>query len=135
MRLIAIAMSLLRCRTERHSIGISGQPPANALLSGHPSGTLLSDPLDNRHWTAKGKQPLACPLHHITVDKAFCALRFSTSSLRCSRRSAMKKVQDVMTKGAECVSPSTTLQHAARKMRNMDVGPLPVCDNDRLVGM
>ena len=47
----------------------------------------------------------------------------------------MKKVQDVMTKGAECVSPSTTLQHAARKMRNMDVGPLPVCDNDRLVGM
>ena len=47
----------------------------------------------------------------------------------------MKKVQDVMTKGAECVSPSTTLQDAARKMRNMDVGPLPVCDNDRLVGM
>jgi CBS domain-containing protein len=40
-----------------------------------------------------------------------------------------------MTKGAECVSPSTTLQDAARKMRNLDVGPLPVCDNDRLVGV
>jgi CBS domain-containing protein len=47
----------------------------------------------------------------------------------------MKKVQEVMTKGAECVSPSTTLQDAARKMRNLDVGPLPVCDNDRVVGM
>src|SRR5207302_11465586 len=71
--------------------------------------------------------------HH--KGKGVLSLRFSTSSLGCSRRSAMKKVQDVMTKGAECVSPSTTLQDAARKMRNMDVGPLPVCDNDRLVGM
>ena len=41
-----------------------------------------------------------------------------------------------MTKGAECVRPDDTLQQAARKMRDLDVGPLPVCgDNDRLVGM
>jgi CBS domain-containing protein len=45
------------------------------------------------------------------------------------------KVRDVMTKGAECATPSMTLQDAARKMKNLDVGPLPVCDNDRLVGM
>ena len=45
------------------------------------------------------------------------------------------KIKEVMTKGAECVSPSSTLQDAARKMKNLDVGPLPVCDNDRLVGM
>ena len=44
-------------------------------------------------------------------------------------------VKDVMTKGAECVRPDETLQEAARKMKSLDVGPLPVCDNDRLVGM
>src|SRR5262249_38468201 len=37
--------------------------------------------------------------------------------------------------GAECVNPTTSLQQAARKMKNLDVGPLPVCENDRLVGM
>src|SRR5262245_56651923 len=51
-----------------------------------------------------------------------------------SRRLAMK-VRDVMTKGAECVTPSTTLQDGARKMKHLDVGSLPVCENDRLVGM
>ena len=46
------------------------------------------------------------------------------------------KVKDVLTRGAECVGPDATLQEAARKMRDLDVGPLPVCgDNDRLVGM
>ncbi len=45
-------------------------------------------------------------------------------------------VTNVMTRGAECVRPTTSLQEAARKMKDMDVGPLPVCgDNDRLVGM
>jgi len=45
------------------------------------------------------------------------------------------QVKDVMTRGAECVGPETTLQEAARKMKGLDVGPLPVCDNDHLVGM
>jgi len=40
-----------------------------------------------------------------------------------------------MTAGVECVGPDATLQEAARKMRELDVGPLPVCDNDRLAGM
>jgi len=46
------------------------------------------------------------------------------------------KVRDVMTARPECVSPEDTLQQAARKMKDLDVGPLPVCgENDRLVGM
>ncbi len=45
------------------------------------------------------------------------------------------KVRDVMTRGAECVGPDDNLQQAARKMKDLDVGPLPVCDNDRLAGM
>ncbi len=45
------------------------------------------------------------------------------------------QVRDVMTKGVECVTPSTSLQEAASKMRALDVGPLPVCEGDQLVGM
>jgi CBS domain-containing protein len=45
------------------------------------------------------------------------------------------RVKDVMTPHAECVGPDDTLQEAARKMRDLDVGPLPVCDHDRVVGI
>jgi len=46
------------------------------------------------------------------------------------------KLKDIMTRGVECVRPTDSLQEAARKMRDLDVGPLPVCgDNDKIVGM
>ena len=46
------------------------------------------------------------------------------------------RVSDVMTRNVECVRPDDSLQAAARKMRDLDVGPLPVCgDNDKLAGM
>ena len=45
------------------------------------------------------------------------------------------RVSEVMTQGVECIGPDATLQEAAAKMKSLDVGPLPVCDNDRLVGM
>src|SRR5262245_63154601 len=45
------------------------------------------------------------------------------------------RVSEVMTQGVECTYPEATLQEAAAKMKSLDVGPLPVCDNDRLVGM
>lgn len=44
------------------------------------------------------------------------------------------KVKDVMTAKAECISPDASLQEAARMMRKLDIGPLPVCDDDRLAG-
>jgi CBS domain-containing protein len=45
-------------------------------------------------------------------------------------------VKDVMTRHVECVSPEDTLQTAARKMRDLDVGPMPVCGPDgKLAGM
>ena len=46
------------------------------------------------------------------------------------------KVSEVMTRNVECVCPGDSLLTASRKMRKLDVGPLPVCgDNDKLVGM
>jgi len=46
------------------------------------------------------------------------------------------KLKDIMTAQVECVRPGDTLQAAARKMKSLDVGPMPVCgDNDKIVGM
>src|SRR5438309_138001 len=45
------------------------------------------------------------------------------------------QVKDVMTKGAEVVRPDATLQEAANKMKSLDIGPLPVCDGDKIIGM
>ena len=44
--------------------------------------------------------------------------------------------RDIMTPNAECVQESQTLVDAARRMRDLDVGALPICgDDDRLKGM
>jgi CBS domain-containing protein len=45
------------------------------------------------------------------------------------------QVRDVMTRGAECARPEDTLQHAAERMKALEIGVLPVCENDRIVGM
>ncbi len=47
----------------------------------------------------------------------------------------MKTIKDVMTRGVEVISPETTLTQAAEKMRHFNIGPVPVCDGDRLVGV
>ena len=44
-------------------------------------------------------------------------------------------IYEVMTPRAECINPDASLQEAAERMRRLDVGSLPVCDKDRLVGM
>jgi CBS domain-containing protein len=45
-------------------------------------------------------------------------------------------VRDVMTRNVECIRPANSIIDAARQMKKLDVGVLPVCgDNDRLVGM
>jgi CBS domain-containing protein len=46
------------------------------------------------------------------------------------------QVKDVMTHGVECVGPNDTIASAAQKMKDLDVGALPVCgDGMCLVGM
>jgi len=45
------------------------------------------------------------------------------------------QVKDIMTRGVEVVSPGDTLEQAARKMEELDVGPMPVCEGGRVVGM
>ena len=44
-------------------------------------------------------------------------------------------VKEIMTHNVEVLSPGDTLEHAARRMEELNVGPLPVCEGNRLVGM
>jgi CBS domain-containing protein len=44
------------------------------------------------------------------------------------------QVREIMTTNVECISPSTTIEDAAKRMKSMDVGFLPICDKDRLIG-
>jgi len=46
-----------------------------------------------------------------------------------------RKVQDFMTREIETVSPDDTIKRAAIRMEALDVGPMPVCEGERLVGM
>ena len=45
------------------------------------------------------------------------------------------KISDVMTTEVHVIEPGATLRDAARKMRDLDVGSLPVHRDDKLVGM
>lgn len=45
------------------------------------------------------------------------------------------KVRDVMTLQVEVIRPDATLKEAAEKMSWLEVGPLPVCESERLVGI
>lgn len=47
----------------------------------------------------------------------------------------MQNVSDVMTRGARTMTPSDTVVMAAQAMRELNVGAIPVCDGERLVGM
>ena len=45
------------------------------------------------------------------------------------------KVKDMMHKGAEFVAPNATLQQVALKMRDYDVGAIPVCEAGKPIGI
>lgn len=47
----------------------------------------------------------------------------------------MASVADVMTRGVRSMTPSDTVVKAAQAMDELNVGAIPVCDGDRLVGM
>lgn len=47
----------------------------------------------------------------------------------------MQKVKDVMTTDVECCSLLDNIYEVAVKMRDLDVGAIPIVDNERLVGM
>ncbi len=47
----------------------------------------------------------------------------------------MTTIQQIMTRGVEVIQRDATIQHAAERMRALDVGSLPVADGKALAGM
>jgi CBS domain-containing protein len=46
-----------------------------------------------------------------------------------------KMIREVMTRDVEVINPNDTLRDAAEKMRSLNVGAIPVCDGQRVLGM
>jgi CBS domain-containing protein len=47
----------------------------------------------------------------------------------------MQTIRDVMTADVQTISPQDTIQRAAQLMDELNVGAIPVCDANKLVGM
>lgn len=45
------------------------------------------------------------------------------------------RVSEIMTKDVQCMESSATVREIASKMKELDTGAIPICQNDRLVGM
>ena len=46
-----------------------------------------------------------------------------------------RKIRDVMTANPRTIEPSTTVQEAAKLMRDEDVGPIPIVENGSVSGI
>jgi CBS domain-containing protein len=44
-------------------------------------------------------------------------------------------IAEVMTNDAECCTPESTCKEVAIKMKDLDVGVIPICENEKLVGI
>lgn len=58
----------------------------------------------------------------------------ASGRVRCYVYASMK-IQEIMSTDVGCIGPDNTLVEAAGLMRELDVGAIPVCDDDRLAGM
>jgi len=45
------------------------------------------------------------------------------------------QLREIITTGLEVIRPETSVSEAVQKMRSLDLGALPVCEGQRLVGM
>jgi CBS domain-containing protein len=47
----------------------------------------------------------------------------------------MLQIKEIMTPKVELINPDTSVKDAADKMKNLNIGVLPIGENDRLVGI
>jgi CBS domain-containing protein len=70
------------------------------------------------------------------VSTVFAGVCFSGSQFFSNQKeTAMQTISEVMTRNVQSISPRETLRRAAQMMDELNVGALPVCDGDKLVGM
>lgn len=47
----------------------------------------------------------------------------------------MEKLKDIMTPHVDVIAPNAIAEEAATQMKDLNVGAIPVCDGEKLVGM
>jgi CBS domain-containing protein len=82
-----------------------------------------------------GRTPVVVQASGRGTDALAVLNRLNNEERHRRARSSGSQVKDVMTVFVQTVGPHTPLREAAELMKTLDVGTLPVCDNDRLVGM
>jgi CBS domain-containing protein len=78
------------------------------------------------------------PIQAVLVGAGCALVLYELTRMRRSmgRHSAVgKRVGNVMTPHVEVIRPDVSLKEAAAKMADLDVGTMPVCDGEHLVGM
>lgn len=45
------------------------------------------------------------------------------------------KVKEIMTQSVASLAPNDTIKHAAQLMEEHDIGSIPVCDNQKIIGI
>src|SRR5262245_18534630 len=58
----------------------------------------------------------------------------NTNTRMMKRGASHMKVRQIMSHNVVCVEPTLPIAKVAQKMRELDVGFLPICENDRLIG-
>lgn len=65
--------------------------------------------------------------------------RFADSSdefaIPTCKEEVMHRVNEIMSQDVVRIAPTDSIRHAAQLMERYDIGALPVCDNNRLIGM
>jgi CBS domain-containing protein/sporulation protein YlmC with PRC-barrel domain len=69
------------------------------------------------------------------LDARMTPVSSGATSNRAHSQAGGIKIKEIMTHQVEVVHPEANLWEAAQKMAGLDVGPLPVCNGDELVGM
>ncbi|MEV6929530.1 CBS domain-containing protein [Dactylosporangium sp. NPDC051485] len=83
-----------------------------------------------------GKASYAEHTGHATREAVASKLRAVDDHEQALREKQERQARDIMHPGAECVDEGETVASAARKMRDLGVGSLPICGaDDRLHGI
>jgi uncharacterized protein (DUF2267 family) len=74
-------------------------------------------------------------LRTLWTANGLSATKTQTHMTQGRRRKMGKRIADVMTRDVEAVHPEDSLRECAEKMRTLNVGPMPVCDGEKLRGI
>src|SRR5215210_6707284 len=82
------------------------------------------------HWSRDGDRRCTILL------RSLCrTTRCSPTGRPCGGEEQRMKLSEIMSRNVEVMQPDDSLQSAAKRMRDRNIGFLPVCDGDTLIGV